>query len=161
MIEAEKYVKSDCVFVIADFGPLTDELKAQCKSSKVHFVRRLSDKDLKLYHYTASVLAFPSVTKNEAFGVALADAMYCGTPAVTYTIPGCGVNWVSLNDETGIEVPNGDDNAYAEAIDTLLDDEELHAKLAETGYERGKKLFVLPKEIEACKENYKKVKFKI
>ena len=39
--------------------------------------------------------------------------MYCGTPAVTFTIPGSGVNWVSLNGETGIEVPNGDDKAFA------------------------------------------------
>ena len=86
----------------------------------MHFVGRLSDEDLKLYHYAAFVFAFPSITKNEAFGVALAEAMYCGTPAVTFTIPGSGVNWVPPNGETGIEVPNGDDKAYAKAIDTLL-----------------------------------------
>lgn len=113
LIEAEKYVKADCVFVIAGSDPLTDGLKVQCKSSRVHFVGCLSDEDLKLYHYAASIFAFQSVTKNEAFGVALAEAMYCGIPAVTFTIPGSGVNWVSQNGETGIEVPNGDDKAYA------------------------------------------------
>lgn len=50
------------------------------------------------------MFAFPSVTKNEAFGVALAEAMYCYTPAVTFTIEGSGVNWVNLNGITGIEV---------------------------------------------------------
>lgn len=157
LIEAEKYVKSDCVFVIAGSGPLSDELKAQCKSSRVHFVGRLSDEDLKLYHYAASVFAFPSVTKNEAFGVALAEAMYCGTPAVTFTIPGSGVNWVSLNGETGIEVPNGDDKAYAEAIDTLLGDDELREKYGENARKRVMENFTIPKMVEKMEECYKKI----
>ena len=154
LIEAEKYVKSDCVFVIAGSGPLTDELKAQCKSSRVHFVGRLSDEDLKLHHYAASVFAFPSVTKNEAFGVALAEAMYCGTPAVTFTIPDSGVNWVSLNGETGIEVPNGDDEAYAEAIDKLISDKELSKRYAENGMKRVHDNFTIPKMVEEMEKCY-------
>ena len=83
LIDAERQVKSDCVFVIAGGGPLTDELKASCNSQRVHFVGRVSDDDLRAYLYAAKVFAFPSITKNEAFGVALAEAMYCGTPAAT------------------------------------------------------------------------------
>lgn len=157
LIEAEKYVKSDCVFVIAGSGPLTDELKAQCKSSRVHFVGRLSDEDLKLYHYAASVFAFPSVTKNEAFGVALAEAMYCGTPAVTFTIPGSGVNWVSLNGETGIEVSNGDDKAFAEAIDKLIGDKELSKRCAENGMKRVSDNFTIPKMVEEMEKCYREL----
>lgn len=157
LIEAEKYVKSDCVFVIAGSGPLTDELKAQCKSSRVHFVGRLSDEDLKLYHYAASVFAFPSVTKNEAFGVALAEAMYCGTPAVTFTIPGSGVNWVSLNGETGIEVPNGDDKAYAEAVDKLIEDKELNKKYGVAGHQRVVENFTIPKMVAVQEKCYKEL----
>lgn len=155
LIHAERFVKSDCMFVIAGKGPLTEELKSQCHSDRVHFVGRLSDEELKLYHYAASVFAFPSITKNEAFGVALAEAMYCGTPAVTFTIPGSGVNWVSLNGETGIEVPNGDDEAYAQAIDTLLGDKELSKRYAENGMKRVRNLFTIPKmigEMEKCYE---------
>lgn len=157
LIEAEKYVKSDCVFVIAGSGPLTDELKAQCKSSRVHFVGRLSDEDLKLHHYAASVFAFPSVTKNEAFGVALAEAMYCGTPAVTFTIPGSGVNWVSLNGETGIEVSNGDDKAYAEAVDKLIEDKELNKKYGVAGHQRVVENFTIPKMVAVQEKCYKEL----
>lgn len=157
LIEAEKYVKSDCVFVIAGSGPLTDELKAQCKSSRVHFVGRLSDEDLKLYHYAASVFAFPSVTKNEAFGVALAEAMYCSTPAVTFTIPGSGVNWVSLNGETGIEVSNGDDKAYAEAVDKLIEDKELNKKYGVAGHQRVVENFTIPKRVAVQEKCYKEL----
>lgn len=154
LIKAEKYVKSDCVFVIAGKGPLTEELKAKCHSPRVDFVGRLSDEELKIYHYAASVFAFPSITKNEAFGVALAEAMYCGTPAVTFTIPGSGVNWVSLNEKTELEVPNGDDKAFAKTIDILLDDKELSKRFAENGKKRVMDNFTIPVMVEQMDKCY-------
>lgn len=154
LIEAEKQVAADCVFVIAGKGPLTDELKASCKSNRVRFVGKVSDDDLRCYLYASTVLAFPSITKNEAFGLSLAQGMYCKCPAVTFSIEGSGVNWVSLKDQTCLEAPNGDVTAYAKGIDALIKDKQLHDKLAEAGYERAKSLFVLPKEIEACKKSY-------
>lgn len=154
LIEAEKYIKGDCAIVIAGSGPLTEELKAQCHSDRVHFVGRLSDEELRWYHYVASVFAFPSITKNEAFGVALAEAMYCYTPAVTFTIEGSGVNWVNLNGVTGIEVPNGDSKAYAEAIDLLLSDEALAHQYAEAAHQRVAENFTIPKMMEKMNEVY-------
>ena len=153
LIEAEKYIKEDCEIIIAGNGPLTNELKQQCNSKRVHFVGRLSDNELRWHHYAASVFAFPSITKNEAFGVALAEAMYCGTPAVTFTIEGSGVNWVSINGETGIEVSNGDDVSYAKAIDTLLSNDELYEQYAIASEQRVKSMFTIPvmsHEMEKC-----------
>lgn len=157
LLKAEQYVKSDCVFIIAGSGPLTQELKASCHSSRVYFVGRLSDEELKIHHYAASVFAFPSITKNEAFGVALAEAMYCGTPAVTFTIPGSGVNWVSLNGVTGIEVPNCDDAAFAQAIDKLLTDKDLSIKYAENGIKRVKENFTIPIMVANMGKYYKEL----
>lgn len=157
LLKAEQYVKSDCVFIIAGSGPLTQELKRSCHSSRVHFVGRLSDEELKIHHYAASVFAFSSITKNEAFGVALAEAMYCGTPAVTFTIPGSGVNWVSLNGETGIEVPNCDDVAFAQAIDKLLTDKDLSKKYAENGIKRVKENFTIPVMAATMEKYYKEL----
>lgn len=157
LIEAERMVKSDCAFVIAGKGPLTDELKASCHSNRVHFVGKISDDDLRCYLYAAKVFAFPSITKNEAFGVALAEAMYCHTPAVTFTIPGSGVNWVSINKKTGLEVPNGDDKAYAEAIDILLSDDALRVHLADAGEKRVKDNFLIHNMVETCEKAYEEL----
>lgn len=154
LIEAERYVKSDCVFVIAGSGPLTGELMAKCHSDRVRFVGRLSDGELRIHHYAASVFAFPSITKNEAFGIALAEAMYCRTPAVTFTIAGSGVNWVSPNGETGLEVPNGDDVAFAHAIDTLLEDKSLASRMAERGRKRVTRLFTAKRMTETMDRYY-------
>lgn len=154
LLEAEKYVKSDCVFVIAGMGPLTEQLKQECFSDRVFFVGRLSNQELVWYHMAASVFAFPSVTKNEAFGVALAEAMFCYTPAVTFTIEGSGVNWVNLNGVTGIEVPNKDVKAYAEAIDRLLTDEALAIQYANAAHQRVIENFTIPKMMEKMNEVY-------
>ena len=148
LIEAEKYISQECEIVVAGSGPLTEQLKAACHSERVHFVGRLSDDELRWYHYAASVFAFPSITKNEAFGLALAEAMYCHTPAVTFTIPGSGVNWVNLDGVTGIEVPNADSRAFAEAIDKLLADDALADKYAQAGRQRVLENFTIDKMVE-------------
>ena len=150
-------MKSDCVFVVAGSGPLTEELKGQCTSDRVHFVGRLNDEELKFYHYAASIFAFPSISKNEAFGVALAEAMYCYTPAVTFTIDGSGVNWVNLNRISGLEVPNGDERAYAEAIDKLISNPELRAEMARNAHARVKDFFLIDNMIDKMNECYEEL----
>lgn len=157
LIEAEKLVKSDCVFLIAGSGPLTDGLKSGCYSDRVHFIGRLSDDELRWHHYAASVFAFPSTTKNEAFGVALAEAMFCHTPAVTFTIPGSGVNWVNLNGVTGIEVANRNVKAYAGAIDRLLADENLANLYAANGRKRVEENFTIPTMVKLMNRYYEKL----
>ena len=157
LIEAEKRTKSDCVFVIAGDGPLSQHLMASCQSKRVYFVGRLSDEMLRLYYYAASVFAFPSITKNEAFGLALAEAMYCHTPAVTFTIPGSGVNWVNLDGVTGIEAPNGDVDAFAAAIDRLLTDEALAQSYAEAAHQRVAEHFTVSKMMEEMEKCYQEL----
>ena len=69
-------------------------------------------------------LHFLLIQKAEGFGLTLAEAMYCNAVPVTYTIEGSGVNWVSLHEVTGLEVPNRNVAEYAKAIDELLSDDK-------------------------------------
>lgn len=71
LIEAEKYITTDCHIVIAGQGPLTEELKAKANLERVSFVGRLSNDELRCYLHAADVFAFPSITKNEAFDLRL------------------------------------------------------------------------------------------
>ena len=162
LIEAEQYMRSDCVIVIGVKGPLTESLKALAKkrnSTRIHFIGRLSDDDLRCYLYAASIFAFPSVTKNEAFGVALAEAMYCYTPAVTFTIKGSGVNWVNLDGVTGIEVPQvgNQDKAYAEALDTLVVDTNLQKEYSIAAHKRVADNFLIKHMVEAMEKVYREL----
>ena len=137
LIEASKYLDDSFIIGITGKGPLTDELKAQAGGDKkVNFLGLVSDVDLRAWLMTCDIFCFPSVTKNEAFGLALAEGMYFGHPAVTFTIEGSGVNYVSLDGVTGIECPNADSKAFAEALKTLSEDEELRRKYGEAARQR-------------------------
>jgi glycosyltransferase involved in cell wall biosynthesis len=62
--------------------------------------------------------------------------MAYGKPAVTFTIEGSGVNYVSLNGVTGIEVENGNVQKYAEAIRTLANDSALRTQYGNAARQR-------------------------
>lgn len=66
----------------------------------------------------------------------IGNKMYFTKPAVTFTIPGSGVNYVNLNGVTGIECPNGDSWAYAEALKKLANDPELREKYGQAARQR-------------------------
>ncbi len=137
LIEASKYLDDSFVIGITGKGPLTDDLKGRASGdNKVKFLGLVSDVDLRAWLMTCDVFCFPSITKNEAFGLALAEGMYFGHPAVTFTIEGSGVNYVNLDGVTGIECPNGDSRAFADALKKLSDDEELRARLGEAARKR-------------------------
>lgn len=118
LIKASRRISSDNIrFLIAGVGPLTEKLKKEARNDiKIEFLGPISDSLKRTYYSACDMICFPSITRNEAFGLALAEGMYFGKPAITFSIPGSGVNYINLNGETGIECPNGDINAYAEAI---------------------------------------------
>ena len=142
LVRASKLLGEAYAVCIGGSGPLTGELEALAADDrKVHFLGRLSDLDVRAYLCACDIFCFPSVTKNEAFGIALAEAMSFAKPAVTFTIPGSGVNYVSLDGVTGIECPNGDVQAYAAAIRTLASDDALRARYGAAARERVGELF--------------------
>ena len=137
LIEASKKLDDRFVIGITGKGPLTDELKAQASGdAKVQFLGLISDVELRARLLSCDIFCFPSITKNEAFGLALAEGMFFGHPAVTFTIPGSGVNYVSIDGQTGIECPNRDFEAYAKAMTKLADDKELAERLGEAARKR-------------------------
>jgi glycosyltransferase involved in cell wall biosynthesis len=136
LITAEQYIDKSSEIVIGGTGPITEELKQMTDSKRIHFVGRIPDNELKYYLHAADVFVFPSIHKGEAFGLALAQAMYCSTPAVTFIISESGVNYVNLNKITGLEVENQNTHKLAEAINQLLIDEKLRRELGNNAHQR-------------------------
>ncbi len=132
LIEAEKYIKEDCVIVIAGTGVLSKGLKELANGcERIKFVGRLPDTEMKYYLHASSVFAFPSISRQEAFGVALAEALFCGLPAVSFNVKGSGALWVNKNGYSGLVVENKDVKAYADAVSRILSDDELQKQLSE------------------------------
>lgn len=155
LIKADEYIKSDCEILIAGKGPQDKYLKSIPCSKRVKFIGRLSDKDLRCYSHAADVFAFPSITKAEAFGIALAEAMYCKSVPVTFSLAGSGVNWVSLAGVTGEQVPLKDVKAFAAAIDKILSDKKQQEVYAEKAKARIMEHFTTAKAVEAMLKAYR------
>ena len=137
LIEAGRMLPDSFKIYITGKGPLTDELKAQAAGDdKIRFLGLVSDVELRARLLTCDIFCFPSITKNEAFGLALAEGMYFGHPAVTFTIPGSGVNYVNLDKVTGIECPNADSKAFAEALVALSGNAELREQYGQAAKQR-------------------------
>ena len=121
LVKASKLLDDNYVVLIGGKGPLTDDLEKEAKDDKkITFLGRLSDDDLKAYLLACDIFCFPSITKNEAFGIGLAEAMYYSKPVITFNIPCSGVNYVNLKDVTGLEVKNRNVEEYAKAVTMIL-----------------------------------------
>lgn len=132
LIKASELINDEAVILIGGQGPLTKKLKEQAKDfTNIEFLGRISDDELKEYLHSSYLFLFPSITKNEAFGVALAEALYCGLPSVGFNIEGSGVSWVNQNEKTGYLVENQNEKALAEKINYLLENVKIRNEMSE------------------------------
>jgi len=143
LVRAAQYLDDSYVFLIGGKGPLTPSLKEKAKNDqRIVFLGRIPEEEITAYYKACDIFCFPSITKNEAFGLTLAEGMYFEKPAVTFTIPGSGVNYVSLNGVTGIECTNGDAEAFAGAIKALHCNPALRQQYGNAARERVQQLFL-------------------
>lgn len=143
LIRASKMLDDRFRIYITGTGELTKKLYKEARNdTKIMFTGRIDDIELKALIYASNIFCFPSITKNEAFGLALAEGMYYEKPAVTFTIPGSGVNYVCINGENGIEVENRNVKAYADAMNKLASSKELRNVYGKAGKQRVEKLFL-------------------
>ncbi len=96
----------------------------------VIFTGRVSDEMRARYFKSAHVYCSPA-TGNESFGIVLLEAMAAGTPVVATDIRGYAS--VVNHGHDGFLVPPKDEDALAQAIQALIKDPELRARLSENG----------------------------
>lgn len=143
LIQAAHLLDDRFQIYIIGKGEETENLKAEAgDDKKIHFLGLVYDVELKGYFTAMDIFCFPSITKNEAFGLALAEGMYYGKPVVTFTVPSSGVNYVSVKDETGLEVENRNVKKYADALKKLAADDDLRHRLGAAGKKRVEENFL-------------------
>ena len=97
-------------------------------AARVHFTGEVPDERLAVYHAAADVVVLPSTNRSEAFGLAMAEAMAAGLPAVSTQL-GTATSTVNVHGETGFVVPPSDPVALGSALRRLLADSSLRQRL--------------------------------
>lgn len=158
LIEASKYIDDSAIILIAGEGPLTPKLKEMSRNNKnIEFLGKLTDDEVKEYLNISYLFVFPSITKNEAFGIALAEALYCGVPAVVFKIKGSGVNWVNKDGYTGYMAENKNIKEYAEKVNYLIKNESVRNKMSENAKQWIRDNFMKDSMIKKLKKEIEKL----
>ncbi len=134
----------DAQATIVGEGPLLAELQQLAKTldvaDRIHFAGRVKRGDIKTILHSAQVLAFPSVTEAEAFGISQIEAMAAGLPIVNTQLP-TTVPLVARHDQEALTVPPNDPLALAQALNRILNEPALAARLGAKARERANSEF--------------------
>lgn len=156
-IEAMKKVEN-AIYLLGGSGKLTEEFQTYIKENnlenKVILLGKIPDKELNNYYEACDIFLFPSVGKTEAYGVAQLQAMRHSKPVINTWLNN-GVNYVSIDKETGLTVEPENVEQLANAINELINNDELRLEYGRNARKRVEELFDIEKVKKQFKEFYK------
>lgn len=125
-------------------GPLHQDILHAVRKYRLNIEIILDPDDERLVqlYQGAKCFVLPSTMRSEAFGIVQIEAMACGTPVISTSIP-TGVPWVNADGVSGIIVQPENPDALADAI-ARMDDSTLRKRLSRGALERTKLLFDSP-----------------
>ncbi|WP_321901296.1 glycosyltransferase [Paraburkholderia tropica] len=141
LVEAARSIKAK--LVIAGSGPERARLEAMAKqlgATNVIFAGQVTHDEKVALLRGCRAMVLPSQVRSEAFGMVLVEAAMFGKPMVCCEI-GSGTSYVNEDGVTGFVVPPEQPAALADAINALLGDGELAARMGIAARNRYEALF--------------------
>ena len=131
LLKAMKHVDVEARCVIIGDGEERSSLERLARELEVNaeFTGFLPRKKVIEYLSRASLLVLPSLSRLEAFGMVLLEAMACGTPVAASDLPGVR----DVASEAGFVFPPGDYMRLSEIINEVLSDERKVKAIGESG----------------------------
>jgi glycosyltransferase involved in cell wall biosynthesis len=140
LIESANHLPKDVVILIAGDGPLYKKLKEKITrlnlQNQVHLIGKIEN--ISILIKNCDLFCLPSISRNEAFGLVLIEALYFGKPLLTTYVEGSGMNYINRNGVTGLVVPPRDSKALSEGIKNILSNTEVYENFSKNAKERFK-----------------------
>lgn len=150
----------DAELWIGGRGPLTEHFRQAAEDAgvagRVRFVGFIPDAELIAYYDACDVFCMPSTERAEQFGLVQLEAMHSGKPVVATRL-GTGVEYVTLDEVTGLLVEPGSEQALAQALNRLLGDPPLRARLGEAGHHRVAEEFSVKQMVDKTVALYRRL----
>ncbi len=138
LIESAKYIRDNAIIIIVGTGPLYNKLSHKIKKLKLQnrvFLLNYQE-NIGLILKNAHIFCLPSISRSEAFGLVLIEALYYGKPLITTDIKGSGMNFININGKTGYKVPPRNPKYLAYAINRILSDVSLYNFFSRNSFKR-------------------------
>ena len=129
LIEASKEVRAKVV--IAGYGPELGTLKQEVLKHSVRnviFTGKVTEDEKNCLLANCRAFVLPSHKRSEAYGMVLVEASIAGKPMVTCEI-GTGTSFVNIHNETGFVIKPANPREISRALNMLLSDGSLAAKM--------------------------------
>lgn len=147
----------DANLIMVGTGPLGAELSRKIAeyglTKRVHLFGWQPEEALQSLFQACDLFVLPSTLPTECFGLVQVEAMLCGKPVINTNLK-TGVPWVSLNNETGLTVEPGNSTALANAINELINNDELRREFGAKAKKRAKSYFTLDKQLQKTIQTY-------
>ena len=125
-MEAKKIAQSDYYLVIVGNGPQFKKLRKKVEDENIRDVIFTGSRnDVEDIIPSCDVLVLPSFS--ESFGLVLIEALACGKPVIGSDVG--GITEI-INDDVGLLVNPNKVSSIAEAIDTIINDDDLRFVLS-------------------------------
>ena len=120
----------DWILQIWGEGSERGDLEKRIERLKLHNHVFLMGYTSEVQEQMAKASLFVLTSRTEGFSLAAIEAMSVGIPAVVYNCPG-GIRYVVKDGETGYLVPMDDEDAFAEKVCTLIENEDLRRTMGQ------------------------------
>ncbi|MCO5130176.1 MAG: glycosyltransferase [Xanthobacteraceae bacterium] len=151
-LDAEAWIVGD--------GPLDGLIRKRAAEAgtggRLRLLGRVPAATLKRLYHAARVLAFPSITDAETFGLVQVEAMACGLPVVNTRL-NTMVPHVARHELEALTVPPHDAGALAAALHQILDQPALAQRLGRAGAARVASTYGLDRFLDATAALYERV----
>ena len=151
-LKAMKSIDNAVLFIAGD-GPMRavyeDYVKNNFLEKKVKILGQVNSEDKNCLLSSIDILLVPSI-RTESFGIVQLEAMNFGKPVINTNL-GTGMNFVSVNKETGLTVEPKNVEQLVSAIKELFNNDEQRMQYGRNAKKRVETLF----DIKKIKEEYK------
>jgi glycosyltransferase involved in cell wall biosynthesis len=145
ILQALTQLPEDVVLLVVGAGPRLPSLVGLARrlgvAERVRFCASVTDDDLPRYLALADIFVFPSQSRLEGFGLAVAEAMAVGLPVVIADMP--GVREVIEPGNEGLLAEPLLASDLANKVQTLLDDPALAHRMGAAGRRRAEERYGL------------------
>ena len=155
IMEAVKDLDNIRLYIMGD-GSLRKEYETYIKSNnlqdKIVILGEIRDERIKNAYYKACDVLVVASIRTESFGITQLEAMRYSKPVINTNL-GTGMNYVSINEETGLTVEPANTEELKNAINRLLENDELRNIYGQNARKRAENLF----NIETIRKRYKEL----